>query len=331
MFIESWNRDLHGRWLSLLKHKDGILVTERNTFLCRINPINGESVWEVKITSTYGYLTAFENTIYYLENDGLLRCINFTSGKVERKESLNFSFLGYAAIQNDYLITGSWRGYTNLFCLNIDESMSVNWTKLTKSKKLKSFSIPKFHDGCIIQANTTSKFIWKVAVDTGNVIWKVKTPDNVGHLDLDYSFEISKGNIVMYTKDGTICILDELHLQWKTAIVHTCGIKTVKPKILDNQYIFQDSENYICSYDINSKVLRWRIYSNHTANHMPAIDLSSGRTLLGFTMSKQLIISENGQITKTAISERRYGSEFIKTKKGLAYLTKSKLKSIKEI
>lgn len=331
MFSERWSRDLHGRWLSVLKHNDGILVTERLTFLSRINISNGETEWEVKVLSINGHLSAFENTVYYLEYNGLLRCINFNTGKVEREQSLQVSFLGFAAIYKNYLVTGSWRGYTNLHCLNFDENMSINWIKPTKSKTLKSYSIPKIQNGYLIQVNTTSKFIWKIELKTGKQIWNVRIPENVGDVDKDYSFGFSKGTIVMYTKDGNICVFNEDIKKWEIVIVHTCGIHTVKPRILNNQYIFQDSENYICSYDINSKELRWKIYSNHSNLHIAALDLNAGKTLLGFNMSKQLIITEDGDILKSSISEKRYGSEFIKIKDGVIYLTKSELKLIKEV
>lgn len=327
MYKLAWNRNLHTRWSSILEHKSNIIVTERENYLCNVNADNGKKKWEVKVHSAYGWLTSFDNTIYYLERDGFLKEIDFQTGEVYQEHQFNYSFLGYIKVNEEYLITGGWRAYTNLMCFykNNKGTFTLHWTKKTKS-----YSIPKFYQDSIIILNKTDEKISSIGLKTGKTIWTKKLPDRIGNLDLGYSFDILGDKIVMYSINGIIYSLNLATLNWETEVTHTCGINTIQPKILSTQYLFQDAQNFICSYGIKDKKLRWKIYSNHQNRILPAIEFDDGNTLMGFNMGRKKVIDKEGSIIQELGAERRFASDFIQINKDIFYLTKSELRKIKK-
>lgn len=328
-YEEGWKRDLHIRWASIVSHNNSIIVTERNNYLSKVNPNNGESFWSTKVNNSCGWITAYEDKIYYLEQDGILKIINFRTGIIEKEHKLYYPYLGYIIANNDYLITGSWRGYSDLTCLNNDNQFSINWVKPTQSKEITLYSLPVINGENMLIADNTNNYLTSIDIDTGKENWKVKLPESIGMVDRGYTFKIHRNKIIVYSKVGKIYSFSEDIMEWNCEISHTCGIRTVTPKILENQYIFQDSENFICSYDVDDKNMRWNFLSNHVNFRIPAIEVQNGCTLVGFNMGKQKIINKEGDIVKYLKSERRYGSDFIKIRDDIFYLTKNELKQLK--
>jgi outer membrane protein assembly factor BamB len=329
VYNPGWTRDLHIRWARSFEHKEKLLVTERECYLVCISPDTGESIWESKVNNAYGWITACEDKVYYLGQDGVLKILDFYTGQSLQGEQFYFPYLGFVLVKGDYLITGSWRGYTNLACYNIESDFKLAWEKDTKSKELKNYSIPLFWDDSLIFLDNSNQLLKSFELKTGFENWSISLPENIGSLDLDYSFKIDNEKVYVYSKDGRIYFLEKEELIWRTVVKHSTGIKTVKPKILNSQFLFQDSENYICSYDKFEGNLNWKIYSNHVQTIIPAIEISSELTLLCLSMHRKLIIDKSGEIILELPSERRYGSDLIEINGDIFYLTRSQLKQLK--
>lgn len=329
MYEHGWVRNLHLGWGKIIQHKEALIITERNTYLTKVNIDNGESLWTVRVNTAYGFITAYDNRVYYLEQNGLMKVIHFDTGSVLRTHQFSYPYLGYVAVNNEYIITGSWRGYTDLFCFKNEESLLVNWTRAAKSKDLVSYSIPIIRNSNLLIADNSFGYIICIDLKSGRENWKVELPENIGKKDNDYTFQVYKGNIKFYSESGSIYGLDEGILKWRCEVKHTSRILTIKPHLLEQQYIFQDSQNFICSYDMVSKRLRWKIYSNHFAFQLAAIELANELTLIGLTMGKLIVVNKIGEVISEIGNEKRYGSDFIKINNDLFYATKSEVKQLK--
>jgi len=329
MYKPGWKRDLHIRWATLIKHEGKILITERNCYLVCIDPKTGNLIWEFKIYNAYGWLTVYKGKVFYLGQDGVLKIIDFYSGKCIADYPFIFRYMGYVLVKDRYLLTGAWRGYTDFACYNLESNFKLEWKKDTKSKEIKAYSIPIFYNDCVILSDNSNQIISSLDIKTGSEKWSLKLPDNIGSLDLDYTFQIDNGQVVVYSKCGKIYYLDEQELRWKSTVKHSTGIETIKPKILNSQYLFQDAANNICSYNKTENKLQWKIYSNHKQSLIPAIEIKDELTLICLAMHRKMIINKVGEIIRELNSERRYASDLIEINEDVFYLTKSELKQLK--
>jgi outer membrane protein assembly factor BamB len=294
-----------------------------------IDPITGVVIWDYSINNPYGWLTAINDKVFYLEQNGELRIIDFFSGKTIKIIGLGYPFMGYILPYKNYLITGSWRGYTDLICLNLTSDNKIVWKRNTKSKGLKSYSLPAMLGNDLIFADNSNHIITKIHIESGDEYWTTDLPNNVGDLDLDYTFQIDKDKVVVYSKDGGVYSLEDKELIWVKAITHTNGILTIKPKILQTQYLFQDSKYNICSYDKFSGKLNWMFYSNHFQLIIPAIEINSELTLICLSMKRKMIVNKSGEIIKEYNPEKRYSSDLFIINGYIYYRTKSELKQLK--
>ena len=184
-------------------------------------------------------------------------------------------------------------------------------------------------DNNLIFSDNSNHKLSKIDIATGDEIWTIDLPKHIDWLDLDYTFQIDNGSVIVYSKTGGVYKLDMNDLNWEKVVEHTCGIKTRRPKVLQTQYLFQDSENMICSYDKHTGKLNWKFYSNHFQYRIPALELNPELTLICLGMHKKLIIDKSGEIIKEFKSEKRYESDLFNINGDIYYLTQGKLKQLK--
>lgn len=328
MIDVGWSRNLHLRWPKLLVHHNKIIVIERTCHLVCIEPQTGKKLWDCQVDGAYGWLTALDNKIFYLGQAGV-SVVDFKSGKLINILKMNNAHLGYIIPHEKFLITGSWRGYTDLTCYNLDANLSVNWKKNTKSEKSVSFSIPILFNNNLIFSDNSRHTISKIDITDGRVYWTIKLPENIVPLDLDYTFLIDNEKITVYSKDGKIYTLDEENLTWNKIVTHSTKITTVKPKILQSQYLFQDATKDICSYDKITGKHNWSVKCYHIQYRLPAIEIDEHNTLLCLSMQRKMIIDKTGKVQFELPPEKRYSSDLFRIENNIFYLSKSELKQLK--
>ncbi len=328
MIEKGWHRDLRVSWAKLIIHDNKIVVTERDCHLVCIEPKSGELIWDSKIGNPYGWLTSLDNKIFYLDQSGEVRIIDFKTGAIIEILKLDYPYLGYIIPFDKYLITGAWRGYTDLTCYILDSGIKKVWSRNTKSKELKSYSIPRVLNNHLIFLDNTSNTITKIDLENGSDCWSINLPPNIGSLDLDFTFQIDMDKIIVYSKDGVIYTLGEKAKSWDKVVTHSTKITTITPKVLQTQFLFQDSDGKICSYDKVTGVQNWTIKSNHGQCNLPAIELDSELTLLCLNMRRKMIIDKTGKLIFEFDSEKRYESDLYRIDNDLYYLSKSELKQL---
>lgn len=327
MYKNNWNRDLHGSGGTMIVHQNKIIVAERNSKLVMLEPEGGKLIWEQNVTSIHGWLTANGNRIYYLDEVRSLLIIDFTTGEFLNKLKFHYPYLGYVFVRKNFLITGSWRGYTDLMCYELNEKLRLKW-KSERSGNLISYSLPILYKNLIILANNTIGVLYGIDMQTGLEIWAKSLPSEVGQLDRDFTIQRIDDNLFVYTKSGEICRFSLEDLAWEVVVKHTAGINSIRPQVLESQYIFQDIDGYICSYGRETNRLQWKFYSNHKLGNILAVELNEG-TLLGGNMNKLRLIKNDGEILQEYAGVRRFRSGFNLINGNVFYIGKGSIVSMK--
>lgn len=327
MYGIDWKRDLFCSGGAMIAHQGMIVLTERSSKLVMLEPENGMKVWEQNVSGVYGWLTANENRIYYLDEIRLLLIVDFATGEIIDRLKFQFSYLGYLFVRNNFLITGAWRGYTDLMCYELDNELNLRW-KSERSGNLISYSLPILYDDLIILANNSNGILYGIDIQTGKELWAKPLPSNVGQLDRDFTIQLIDESLFVYTNNGEIHRFDLEVLRWEIVLRHTTGIRTIKPMVLETQYIFQDTDGYICSCDKGTNKLRWKFYSNHTTGEIQVVELKEG-TLLGGNMNKLKLIDNQGEIIQNFGGIRRYDSKFYLINDDVFYIAKGSIVAMK--
>lgn len=332
----NWRHNVHIRPSIISIHNNKIISTERGNYLCKIDQITGKSLWEIRVNSSYGWISTFDNTIFYLEEWDKLKLIDFETGMLNQSFELNKGYphlpLGYILIAGEFIITGSWRGYSNLRCFRRDLNLSLIWENKKKSLKTKeniSYSLPICINNLIYLADNTNKILYIIDLKTGEDINSLKLPKNVGSLDLNYTIQFKNNKTYAYSNDGFVHSLSSDFKNWNIEIEHNKGIKTIRPKILEHQIIFQDFEDYICSYNIESKKLTWKFKSNHNSTgFLPALELDENLTMIGSSLGNLQILDKEGNVMQKLKNEKRINSDFYKIDDKIIFCNKSEIVSL---
>ena len=159
-FEPVWNRSLH----QVLNPKAFIVcgsdlyITEKKSYLTKIDIYSGDTKWSVKIPDSWGWLSSYKSNLYYMAQLGDLIAINKMTGKVEKTGQTNSFYPGYVVPSEKIIITGGWRGYTDIEGYD-SITFKKKWSKSTlfwplsdknelksgqkSSKKRESLSLPK--------------------------------------------------------------------------------------------------------------------------------------------------------------------------------------------
>jgi hypothetical protein len=126
-----WQHDLHQGGASILPNgSDSFLVSERERYISEIDALTGEPRWAQRVFNAWGYFALSDPFRFYMEQDDIVRrydssgnmlgCILFPASVVRGGP------LRYVRVQQDVLITGGWRGYSDMvsYCLRKSKIVS---------------------------------------------------------------------------------------------------------------------------------------------------------------------------------------------------------------
>lgn len=220
-----WTRNLHQR-VSLHGVCLGqtILTTERHRYLSRLDPTSGEVLWSNKIKNPWGWLTIHDNLVYYLNQYNYLQKFDLSSGIAYSNTELDIRFPGYVLICDKAIISGGWRGYSNLVAWDLDNFGKL-WEFKMASDKLQSISVPTVIGDHVIVANHTSNELLFLRINSGLVDKELVLPDDLEGLDLGRSFAVVREQIIFTSKQGRLYKLNENYDGWDTEILNVQGYK----------------------------------------------------------------------------------------------------------
>jgi len=196
-FDLKWERHLHFALnpKSILVDGVSIYITERIKRLSKIDALSGETIWSSKITDGYGLLSVANGKLFYMSSGDGLCIFSQETGELLSQQKFHFPYLGYVKVYGNILLTGGWRGYTDLCAYDHRTGKSM-WTQKMKTGELQKFSFPSFLDeNRIITVNHSTNLIKLIDAQSGKLLHEKALPKGIHHVDAGHSYRIIDNEI----------------------------------------------------------------------------------------------------------------------------------------
>lgn len=313
----------------LLINGNSIFTNVGGHYLSRIDLNTGKIIWKSKADG-WGSALIHESSIYYLMRNKIIK-IDIQSGEtVQIDKKFNSSYLGYMFLANKYIITGGWRGYSDIFAFNI-KSGDVKWELKVKNNKLQDISPPMKLGDFLYITNSTEKKIYQVNIESGKID-TFESCRSFNHHEFVNQGTLYCGNLMFIDREFLLITFDIYGRVYYRQLKELKGsLSSYRPVIKQDQ-IYIGIDNKFCCYDLKSDSISWQlpIPDNCGGTHYPILNLevdSSNITVIGTSQGYFRILNSNGRIIYKPKQEKRISSEFIKVSKSdFIYCDRSNLK-----
>lgn len=328
---ELWQRDLHAAVnpKSLKVIGQDVYITERSNKLSKININSGKTVWSQTVPNAWGWTSISSGYVYYMSQGQGLLCFGADSGELQWHRKFNQNYLGYIEVSGDILVTGGWRGYSNLAAYDRLTGEQL-WSRAEQSQNGIGISVPEFIDNKRILVIRDSAIAAQVIdPNTGELIAEMNLPAGIEPIDLGRPYRILNGVVTFFTRDGKLVLLDTQEL---TVSVEDLGIASALkgiPYYFSDKVIFQDSENSYSMFDRSKRQMLWSVTMPHNKwTETLATQLSDDVFVIAGALGNIKMISINGHVEAPFQLEKRITTQIHNTGHQLIYGTKGSLKSV---
>lgn len=323
-----WTRDLHQRTQRAISLTNfGIIVPERHSRLVRLNEVNGQALWEARINSPWGWLTATDSRVVYLNQHSFLQCFDFATGQTLWEYDLPNPFNGYVAAKGRYLIVGGWRDYSPVTCLDIDSGATL-WVNPVRQY----YAPPLLSSQGIVLASGTFHELTSLQLldyQQGKIQFEIDLPEGVPVTDRSVGLQLAGGMLYAATRLGDVCSLDFEQQHWVLRAHHPQGIRTVTPSLLNSKMLFMDEQGQLCCYDLRDGRLKWKQALDHQGEFFPAAEYEN-TTMIGTSKGQLIALDDSGnRIWARTIAKRIRTNLFITDAGKLILGTKGAIVSYK--
>jgi len=250
-FDLKWQRHLHFALnpKSVMIDGDSIYMTERVKKLSKIDAVSGETVWSNKITDGYGLLTTANGKLFYMSSgDGLCSFAKDT-GELVSQQKFRFPYLGYVKVCGNTILTGGWRGYTDLCAYDLKTNKPM-WSHNMKTGELQKFSYPSFLDeNRIVTVNHSTNLIKLIDAQSGKILNESALPEGIHHVDAGHSYRVVENEITFLTERGE---LFKFNTKDFSQTVEEIPLKSVQPNIpcyFKDEIILRDTKDSYCLWN----------------------------------------------------------------------------------
>lgn len=328
IFEPLWSRDLHIALNSEAAriYGDYIYLTERHNKLSKIDLKTGKCIWSRKVDGAYGYLQLTDKYAFYLTQSGTLKgyCVETSETVYEHK--FNDPHLGYIELCDDHILTGGWRGYSDLQTYNLKTGKS-GWSRKARSAKIIDFSIPAYLGGYkILTVNHTSQKIQILNSQNGKIISKHVLPKGTTSKDLGRPYILLRDEVIFLTKNGLLLKLNTNTLSWSEELLPLKALNPNIPYIDTNNIIVRNGDySYSLLDRLNHNVI-WDVPIEHNSwRDVMAIKINADKFLIAGAHGTIKLVAKNGTVHKLNSEKRITTKLHVKSNK-LIYGTKGKIK-----
>ncbi len=293
-FIHLWSHDLHQRppWDALLAPRQ-LVTVERRARLARLDPDTGATLWQARVGGLGGWLAGTPTLVGYLCLHRWLHCFEFADGALrwERPLGNGRAIYGRLVATDDYLLTGGWRGGTPLHCLD-----SRTGTERWRTPEAQSYAPPILGPWGVALADMATGTLVIVDPQTGGTHRRFPLPAGVRESDRQVSVQRHGRSLLATTARGDLLLLDPAtDRAWRALGSHAAGIATVRPTLLGDLLLFQETAGPLCAYDLATGRPRWSSPMRHRGERLPAVLLSQGRVAVGTSEGRLVLFDDRGQ------------------------------------
>ncbi len=319
-----WSHNLHQRpYPHPLLSQHLILVPERHTRLTRLDPLTGGVLWTAKTDTPWGWLTSTDRSIVYLNQHSTLQSWVRDSGEPLWQRELTPSrrqIFGHLVAASRFILTGGWRGYTALHCLDAHTGAPV-------------WAYPIAHDIArplvgawgVVLSHLGRRYAWEVATPsprphitildlvTGVPQTHLELPSDIQLPDAYNDVQVWRTHLIITTRSGRIYTLDPEHERvWTLLGTTTSGMWTWTPTIVHDKLIYQDMNGHVCCYNLSDRKLLWStLIEHHNGERLPATSLMDGHVIVGSSQGILYIVSPRGEVILHKKVEKRIMTSLI--------------------
>jgi outer membrane protein assembly factor BamB len=293
-FLHQWSHDLHQRppWDALLATRPLVTVERRNR-LVRLDPDTGAMLWEVRVGGPWGWLAGTPKLVGYLCERRWLSCVDVANGALrwERPLGEEGAIYGRLVATDEYLLVGGWRGYTPLHCLD-SHTGAERW----RTPEARAYAPPIPGPWGVALPNVAAGVLLIVDPQTGAALRRFSLPADIRESDRQGSVQRHGQALLATTARGDLLLLDPATDRgWRALGVHAAGIATVRPTLLGDLLLFQETAGSLCAYDLAAGRPRWSSPVPHRGERLPAVLLSQGRVAVGTSEGRLVLLDDRGQ------------------------------------
>lgn len=306
-----------------------IYAAEKKNKLSKIDIATGEAVWSATIPDTWGWLCHYETDIIYMTQSGNVLFFDDSTGDIKNQKKIRSFYPGYILPTSNALISGGWRGYSDLSGFE-PGSFDLMWTKKTRNKSLQKFSVPSVIKGKLLSINHSLQKLEIIDLCNGTTCHSITLPGNLSCPDLDKSYQIIDGKVTFVSSDALIHTLSDDFESFSSEKINDEKVATTLPFFSKSRIIYEDGKRNFCLYDRALKKVLWRKQiSNNFTTKAYACELSDGIYLVGGSLGHLKVFSETGEEVAKIKSEKRITTNFIKVKDHILFGNKTEIVVLK--
>ncbi len=320
LFKPQWTYDLHhrpNRW-SIISPTLAV-VSERRTWLACLDPTTGQVCWDAYVGTAWGQLASTSQWIVHC--GATIQCFDREQGTLAWKYDPGVRFLDHLVASARIVLTGGWRGYMPLRCLDTATG-EVRWIypdlRVMTCPLLGSWGIAVIDHG---EATSPTAATLLLMTEEGTVWRTLRMPEGVKYADMETAIQAYDDCLLAVTPHGSVFILNPRQdEEWIHVGTHLPGITTIAPIRSGNTLIIRDGDGHVCAYDLHSGMSRWigPIVRRQYGYSIPAIELPDGRWVIGAGIGGQvLMLASDGVVLGTQTITQRITTAFGWTTNGL--------------
>lgn len=327
----AWTRPLHQKVndKAFVVEENFVYVAEKERYLTKIDLLSGNSVWSLRVSNSWGWLCIYRANLYYLEQSGRLLILQKDTGEVIKSHELKSAgSLGYIIPSDRVLITGGWRGYSDLQGYD-PNTLDLLWTKKVADRVFSiDYSVPLIiNDNLLLTVNHTARLIEAIELNSGIVKSSLSLPDGLQCPDLGRSFQVIGDRIIFTSTQGKLYLLNTNFQSLEVETLNTDSILTILPYFYNHKLIYEESHGNFVFYDRtnNQRLGRIRLANNYRIQVF-ATQLENKIFIVGGSLGQLKIVDEAGSEIAKIKSDSRISTQFYTFQKLIIYGNKSEIR-----
>lgn len=236
--------------------------------------------------------------------------------------------LGYLVVGNGLIISGGWRGYTDLTAYDL-KSFQKRWIIPTRTKKHNGFSVPRFFDkNQLVVSNYSTQSITVIETETGSVRAELPMPDGICCPDLGSSFKMVDGKPTFFSNEGSLYILNTEATSLTRERLKTPSCRLGIPFFCHDKMVFRDQDGNSVLYNRTSENTLWRHPFEHDLQETFAVMLGDETCLLAGSRGMLKLVCRGENMPLTLDREARISTPLYVSGNVVVFGTKGKIKAL---
>ncbi len=295
-----WERNLHqSPGTILMLDINSILISERERYIAEIDANTGETRWKNRVYNAWGYFVSTDQIHYYMDQDDIIRCYDSKGTELDPiffpASITRGGYLRYVQANPKFLITGGWRGYSDMLSYDL-QARKILATRDIRKQDFKGIAT-FFNEDILILVDGCAEFLDPRTLETKH---RLNIPKLSSSVDLAVPFMIFDGNSYgcadnfLYRFNSMVTEIDIIYTHSHAFI----GLPIVFREFL----IIADSNKRVCCISHVGELI-WTIPLYHPF-HLQACLVSNLLVIASGLGPIQVLCPQSGEILASR-SERR--------------------------